>query len=153
MEFIISKGDTQAKCTTVGGELISFVKDGKEYVWYGHAEHWSGQAPCLFPVVCRAKDDCIIIDGKAYPMKKHGFARKVEYTPVEVTPSSVTLRLTESEETKALYPYYFPLSPPPFLLLPPPFPSSLSLFLSSIFSPFPPFLSLSTLSFISAISA
>ena len=109
MEFIISKGETKAKCVTAGGELVSFVKDGKEYVWYGHAEHWSGQAPCLFPVVCRPKDDCVIIDGNTYPMAKHGFARKVEYTPVEVTPSSVTLRLTESDATKASYPYDFNL--------------------------------------------
>lgn len=109
MEFIISKGNTTAKCTTRGGELISFVKDGTEYVWYGKEEHWSGQAPCLFPVVCRAKEDRVIIDGRSYPMKKHGLARKVEYTPVEVTPSSVTLRLTENEETLACYPYKFQL--------------------------------------------
>ena len=107
MEFIISKGDTVAKCTSVGGELISFVKDGKEYVWYGHAEHWSGQAPCLFPVVCRPKDDCVIIDGTTYPMKKHGFARKAAFTPVEVTPQSITFRLTDSDETKASFPYEF----------------------------------------------
>ena len=63
MEFIISKGETVAKCTTRGGELISFVKDKTEYVWYGRPEYWSGQAPCLFPVVCRAKEDRIIADG------------------------------------------------------------------------------------------
>lgn len=109
MEFIISKGDAVAKCTSVGGELISFVKNSTEYVWYGHAEHWSGQAPCLFPVVCRAKDDCVIIDGEAYPMKKHGFARKADFTPIEVTPSSVTFRLSQSDATKACFPFDFDL--------------------------------------------
>ncbi len=109
MEFVISKGNTTAKCTTLGGELISFVKDGTEYVWYGKEEHWSGQAPCLFPVVCRPKEDRVIIDGVSYPMKKHGFARKVEFTPVEVRPDSVTFRLTENEETLASYPYSFQL--------------------------------------------
>ncbi|MBQ2730076.1 MAG: aldose 1-epimerase family protein [Clostridia bacterium] len=109
MEFIISKGEAVAKCTSVGGELTSFVKNGTEYVWYGNAEHWSGQAPCLFPVVCRAKEDRVIIDGKSYPMKKHGFARKAAFSPIEVTPSSVTFRLTESDETKECYPFDFNL--------------------------------------------
>ena len=109
MEFIISKGETVAKCTSCGGELTSFVKGGAEYVWYGHAEHWSGQAPCLFPVVCRPLEDRVIIDGTSYPMKKHGFARKVEFTPVEVKPDSVTLRLTESDDTMAIFPYEFNL--------------------------------------------
>lgn len=109
MEFIISKGETVAKCTSVGGELVSFQKNGTEYVWYGHSEHWSGQAPCLFPVVCRPKDDCVIIDGKTYPMKKHGFARKAAFTPVEVKPDSVTFRLSQSEETKASFPFDFDL--------------------------------------------
>ncbi len=107
MEFTISKGSAVGKVSSRGGELISFVKDGTEYVWYGIAEHWSGQAPCLFPVVCRAKDDKITVDGTDYPMKKHGIARKVEYTPVEVTPDSVTMRLTESEETLNSFPFSF----------------------------------------------
>lgn len=109
MDFVISKGNTTAKCTTVGGELVSFIKDGTEYVWYGKPEHWSGQAPCLFPVVCRPKEDRIVIDGVSYPMKKHGFARKVEFTPIEVRPDSVTMRLCDSEETLASYPYHFNL--------------------------------------------
>ena len=107
MEFILTNGSAVGKATTRGGELISFVKDSVEYVWYGIPEHWSGQAPCLFPVVCRAKDDKITVDGKDYPMKKHGIARKIEYTPVEVTPNSVTLRFTDNEETLKSYPYKF----------------------------------------------
>lgn len=109
MEITISKGKTTAKCSTNGGELISFVKDDTEYVWYGKKEHWSGQAPCLFPVVCRAKEDRVIIDGTSYPMKKHGLARKAEFTPVEIKPDSVTFRLCESEETLKSYPYKFQL--------------------------------------------
>lgn len=109
MEFVISKGNTTAKCTTRGGELISFVKNGVEYVWYGKAEHWSGQAPCLFPVVCRPKEDRVVFDGVSYPMKKHGFARKVEFTPAEVCPDKITFRFEENEETLKSYPYKFQL--------------------------------------------
>lgn len=107
MEFTISKGNAKGTASSRGGELVSFVLNGVEYVWYGKEEHWSGQAPCLFPVVCRAKDDKITVDGKDYPMKKHGIVRKVEFSPLEVTPSSVTFRYTENEETLKSYPYKF----------------------------------------------
>lgn len=107
MEFTISCNGTVGKAVSLGGELVSFVKDGVEYVWYGKEEHWSGRAPCLFPVVCRAKDDKITVDGKDYPMKKHGIARKTEFVPLEVTPCSVTFRFTENEETLKSYPFKF----------------------------------------------
>lgn len=109
MEFVISNGTAVAKAASRGGELVSFVFDGVEYVWYGKEQYWSGQAPCLFPVVCRAKDDKITVDGNDYPMKKHGIARKAEYTPVEVTPSSVTLRYSENEDTLKSFPFRFNL--------------------------------------------
>lgn len=109
MEFVISKGEARAKCSTKGGELVSFVKDGVEYVWQGEPQFWSGQAPCLFPVVCRAKEDRIIVNGSSYPMKKHGIARKVEYTPIDVRPDSITMRLSSDEETKKSYPFSFNL--------------------------------------------
>ena len=106
MEFVISKGEARAKCSTKGGELVSFVKDGVEYVWQGDPQFWSGQAPCLFPVVCRAKEDRIIVNGSSYPMKKHGIAHKVEYTPIDVRPDSITMRLSSDEETKRSYPFH-----------------------------------------------
>lgn len=109
MEFVISKGEARAKCSTKGGELVSFVKDGVEYVWQGDPQFWSGQAPCLFPVVCRAKEDRIIVNGSSYPMKKHGIARKAEYTPIDVRPDSITMRLSSDEETKRSYPFSFNL--------------------------------------------
>ena len=109
MTFTIAKNGATAVCNTKGGELTSFVHDGIEYVWQGDPKYWSGQAPCLFPVVCRAKEDRVIVDGASYPMPKHGIARKVEYTPTEVTPDSVTFTLTESAETLAAYPHPFKL--------------------------------------------
>lgn len=109
MEFTITKGASTAKCCERGGELVSFVNDGKEYVWYGIPEHWSGQAPCLFPVVCRAKDDKVTVDGVDYPMKKHGLVRKIAYKPVEVTPDSVTFETESNDDTRESYPFEFKL--------------------------------------------
>ncbi len=95
---------------TAGGELVSFVKDGREYVWQGDPEHWDGQAPILFPVVCSPKDGKIAFDGVEYPMPKHGFAMTKEFKPVFITKDAVTLELRESEETLAMFPFRFSLS-------------------------------------------
>lgn len=109
MTFTIEKGSAVAVCSTKGGELISFRHDGTEYVWQGDAKYWSGQAPCLFPIVCRAKEDRVILDGVSYPMPKHGIARKVEYTPAKVAPDTVVFTLQQSEDSKKAYPYDFTL--------------------------------------------
>lgn len=109
MDFVIKKGTTEAKCTTKGAVLTSFVCGGSEYVWQGDAKYWSGQAPCLFPVVCRPKDDKVIFDGVEYPMTKHGFVRNAEFTPVEVCPDKVVFEYKANDETKKAYPFDFKL--------------------------------------------
>ncbi len=109
MTFTIEKNGAAAVCSTKGGELTSFRHNGIEYVWQGDAKYWSGQAPCLFPIVCRAKEDRVILDGVSYPMPKHGVARKVEYTPAKVAPDTVVFTLHQSEDSKKAYPYDFTL--------------------------------------------
>ncbi len=109
MEFVISKNGAEAKVTTKGAVLTSFVCGGKEYVWCGDAKYWSGQAPCLFPVVCRPLNDKVSFDGVEYPMTKHGFVRNAEFTVVEVCPDKVVLQYCANEETKKMYPFDFNL--------------------------------------------
>ncbi len=109
MTFTIQKGGAVAACSTQGGELTSFQHQEIEYVWQGDSRYWSGQAPCLFPVVCRAKEDRVILDGISYPMPKHGIARKAEYTPVQVAPDYVVFQLKQSADSKQAYPYDFTL--------------------------------------------
>ena len=109
MTFTIQKGGAVAACSTQGGELTSFQHQEIEYVWQGDSRYWSGQAPCLFPVVCRAKEDRVILDGISYPMQKHRIARKAEYTPVQVAPDYVVFQLKQSADSKQAYPYDFTL--------------------------------------------
>ena len=109
MTFTIQKGGAVAACSTQGGELTSFQHQEIEYVWQGDSRYWSGQAPCLFPVVCRAKEDRVILDGISYPMPKHGIARKAEYMPVQVAPDYVVFQLKQSADSKQAYPYDFTL--------------------------------------------
>ncbi len=92
-----------------GGELISYMNDGVEYVWQGDPAHWDGQAPILFPVCCSPKDGKMAFDGVEYPMTKHGFVMDKEFETVFLTKNAVTLELRESEETLAMFPFRFTL--------------------------------------------
>ena len=104
MIYGISNGNLTAIVSTLGGELISVTKDGKERLWQNNNGNWSGHAPILFPVC----GDCtMIVDGKQYPIKKHGFARKSEFYLVGMSKEEITLGFKSSEETKAVYPYDF----------------------------------------------
>ena len=110
MTFELKQGGLRAVAQTKGGELIS-LKDssGLEYIWEGTPSIWSGQNPILFPIVGSLKDDKINAGGKTCEMGRHGFARKMEFSPVEQGRDFVTLELRENEETLACYPFPFAL--------------------------------------------
>lgn len=94
----------------LGAELSS-LKDraGRELMTDADPAFWTGRAPLLFPVVGRCRDDHILIDGQAYPMPKHGFARRMTFTLTEHGTDHATLRLSDSAETRAAYPFAFAL--------------------------------------------
>ncbi len=109
MNFELNFGDAYGVVRSFGGELISYKKDGVEYVWQGDAAHWSGQAPLLFPVCCAAKDDKMAHFGVEYPMPKHGIARKREFEPVYISKNKVILEQRETEETLKMFPFCYSL--------------------------------------------
>ena len=92
-----------------GCELTSVYSkvNNCEYLWQGDPAYWSGQSPILFPIVGRLIDDKYRLDGKEYEMPKHGFARKMDWFFEGDDSSSMTFRLSETEETLAIYPYCF----------------------------------------------
>ena len=107
MIYTISSGNTYAKVSSLGAELISFNCSSREYIWQGDEKYWKGQNPILFPVLCSLKDSRATIGNKEITLPKHGFARKSEFTLVEQTSDSITLELCESEETLKYYPFCF----------------------------------------------
>src|SRR5690349_16870655 len=61
----------------LGAEMQAIATpDGRNWLWNGDAAFWSGRSPVLFPIVGKAPDDTLLIDGKPYPMGQHGFARR-----------------------------------------------------------------------------
>lgn len=106
----LKKGNLRAAARTLGGELVSLKDEkGQEYIWEGDPAFWAGQNPILFPIVGSLKDGKVDIGGKIYEMGRHGFARGMEFAPVDQGEDFVTLELRENEETLERYPFPFSL--------------------------------------------
>ncbi|MGV3559760.1 aldose 1-epimerase family protein [Larkinella arboricola] len=92
-----------------GAELTSIYnkQTGTEHLWQADPAVWPWHAPNLFPVVGGTLDNQITVDGKTYPMERHGFARQSEFTVVEATPAKAVFSLQANEKTLAVYPYQF----------------------------------------------
>lgn len=110
MIYELKCGSSSARVSTYGAELVSFKKDAKEYIWQGDEKYWKGQNPILFPVLCSLKDDKATINGKEIKLSKHGFARKSEFELENISDTSVTLTLKDSEKTREGYPFAFAFS-------------------------------------------
>lgn len=107
MEFYLKNGSAEATVCSKGAEIISFKKDGKEYMWNADPAYWNRHAPILFPFVGSLKEKQYRYGGKTYGMGQHGFARDMEFTLVSRTDTKLVMALTETEETLKDYPFCF----------------------------------------------
>jgi galactose mutarotase-like enzyme len=92
-----------------GAELTSlFDKTTQtERLWQADPAVWGWHAPNLFPVVGGCLENQLRIDGKTYPMERHGFARQSEFSLLHATATEARFSLRFSEKTYAVYPYRF----------------------------------------------
>lgn len=97
----------QAQIALKGAELQSLQLNGVEYLWQGDPASWKRQAPLLFPFVGRLKDNQYTYAGQRFEQTQHGFARDREFSVVDQSATTVTLRLEADEDTKAHYPFDF----------------------------------------------
>lgn len=104
MNYTINNARTSVTVTDLGAEVISVVVDGKERLWQNSTGEWAGHAPLLFPVCghCGVK-----VDGVEYPIKAHGFAKRMPFALVDSGNNFLTFALSSNEETKAVYPFDF----------------------------------------------
>ncbi|MBQ2701146.1 MAG: aldose 1-epimerase family protein [Clostridia bacterium] len=111
MDYITLKsGNAVATVQTLGGELISFKdKKGQERLWHGDPAVWPGHAPVLFPVIGSLKDNQTIIDGKAYTLQKHGFAKRMTFKVGKRGDDFVEMLLEANAETRNEFPFDFAL--------------------------------------------
>lgn len=110
MKYTLNNGTLSAVAETHGGELISLKNgSGKEYIWSGDPNYWSGRNPHLFPIVGGLADGTIHVHGTPYTMNRHGFARNSEFSLAERGPDFVVFELHESNFTLQQFPFRFVL--------------------------------------------
>ncbi len=93
----------------MGAELHSLVskENGKEYIWEGNPDIWSGQSPVLFPVIGQLNSDTYRYNGRAYTMPKHGFARRSLFTVCKAEGNKAVFCLESNDKTRECYPFEF----------------------------------------------
>ena len=92
-----------------GAELTSIFHkpSGIEHLWQADPTVWTWHAPNLFPVVGGCLANEVLIDGKTYPMARHGFARQSLFDTTESTQTHAIFTLRSSDETRLHFPYEF----------------------------------------------
>ncbi len=107
--FCIENDKIKVCIRSKSAELTSIVKKetGVEYLWCGDSKYWGWTSPVLFPIVGNVRDKQYTYDGKSYSLNQHGFARNQEFTLVSATGTEIWFALTDTEETRAVYPFAF----------------------------------------------
>ena len=109
--YEIKNEELTAKINTYGGELVSLVRNatGKEYIWNADEAFWKRSSPILFPFVGSTKNKTYTYEGVEYPTAQHGFARDMEFDVNFKENAEIWFQITETEETKKIYPFDFTL--------------------------------------------
>jgi len=106
----ISNDEITVDISALGAEMQAVsTRDGRSWLWHGDAAYWTGRSPVLFPMVGRAPNDTVTIEGARYQMSQHGFARRSAFTLVEEESNRCVYRLEASEASLSLYPFSFRL--------------------------------------------
>ncbi|HEY1124764.1 MAG TPA: aldose 1-epimerase family protein [Sphingobium sp.] len=99
-----------AAINPLGAELSS-LKDaeGRQLMTNADPAFWTGRAPLLFPIIGELAGGHYRLDGGTYALPRHGFARRQPFELLERATDRLVLRLTDSDETRAVYPFAFTL--------------------------------------------
>ena len=106
---ILENNDLRVSIRPKGAELTSvFHKpSGIEHLWQADPTVWGWHAPNLFPVVGGCLHNQLLVDGKTYPIERHGFARQSTFETTESTTSHAIFSLRSNESTRVHFPYEF----------------------------------------------
>lgn len=108
--YTLTCGLLSALVSEQGGQLCSLKHSGRELIWQGDGVHWSEHAPLLFPICGKVQNDRYTWQGQSYPMPIHGFLSNSAMTLVHADEASLTLALTDTPESRAIYPFPFTLT-------------------------------------------
>jgi galactose mutarotase-like enzyme len=106
----IANDELTVDVAALGAEMQSLqTRDGRNWMWQGDANFWTGRSPVLFPIVGKATNDSLQINGERFQMGQHGFARRCAFELVLEDTSRCIYRLSASEATMQMYPFKFQL--------------------------------------------
>lgn len=106
----ISDGELSATINPLGAELSSLTDGaGREWMTDADPAFWSGRSPLLFPIVGALNGGGYRIGEQRVELPQHGFARRRRFELVEQAADSVRFRLSDDDETRAVYPFAFTL--------------------------------------------
>jgi galactose mutarotase-like enzyme len=106
----ISNDVLTVNVAALGAEMQAVqTRDGRQWLWHGDATFWAGRSPILFPMVGKAPNDVVSIEGERFQMSQHGFTRRSNFTLVAEESDRCVYRLEASEASRALYPFDFSL--------------------------------------------
>ena len=108
--FTLRSPALSVKVADQGAELQSLkLADGLELLWQADPKVWARHAPHLFPIVGKLPNDVLLHEGKTYTMTPHGFARDLPFVCESSSDHHCTHLLSDSEQTRARYPFAFEL--------------------------------------------
>ena len=92
-----------------GAEMMSIFhkSSGIEHLWQADPDVWDWYTPNLFPVVGGCLNNQLLIDGRAYSMPRHGFARHSRFETTESTTTHAIFSLMATDDTRLVFPYEF----------------------------------------------
>lgn len=114
-------GEVRAEIVPALGGIVSSLRFGPREVLFRHPWFWDADPPELrggippqFPVCGRLMKDGVRglyhVDGRPYVLPIHGFALRHPWAVADAArPDALRLRLADSAETRAIYPFAFEL--------------------------------------------
>lgn len=107
----IESNGLAVEVSSLGAEMQSLKsRDGRSWLWNGDPAWWAGRSPILFPIVGKAPDNVVAIDGRPYAMQQHGIARRAEFRLASSDAAWCLHELVSSEASRAAYPFDFRLT-------------------------------------------
>ncbi|HRJ70219.1 MAG TPA: aldose 1-epimerase family protein [Beijerinckiaceae bacterium] len=106
-ELVLTNGGSSAVLSSRGAELMSWRVAGREMIWNGDARWWPRRAPILFPFNGWLNGHRFRAKGTTYETPVHGFGPGAEFRLDRVDDAAAILRLTDTEQTHAVFPFAF----------------------------------------------
>jgi galactose mutarotase-like enzyme len=108
-EVTLTHGQARATIALKGAEVRTWRVAGRDLLWRGDPAIWADISPILYPVVGWTRDG-ERVGGRNYALGLHGFARFETFRVAASEPDFVRLTLSDTEQTRTLYPFAFRLA-------------------------------------------